>query len=146
MSEFTISVHIDAPPSAVFAYIADEHRTPEWYEAVRSARKMTPGPTEKGTIFEFVRRLPQGEVVNEVEITEFEEPRRIAFASKRGPTPFVYRYLIEPAPGGAMLVLNASITGEGLRGPAALLAPVAGRFFGKGMARNLQALKVRLER
>ena len=44
-----------------------------------------------------------------------------------------------------MVILEGSITGEGLRGPAALLAPLAGKFFEKGMAKNLATLKARLE-
>jgi hypothetical protein len=85
-------------------------------------------------------------VVNEVEVSEFREPSLIAFASRSGPTPFVYRYRVEPAGAGSRVTLEGSITGEGLRGPAALVAPLAGKFFARGMGQNLKALKARLER
>jgi len=145
MSDFTISIEVAAPAAAVFGYLADATRTPEWYEAVRSAVKTTSGPPTKGTRYEFTRKLPQGTVVNEVEVSEFDEPRLVAFTSLSGPTPFTYRYRVEPLAHGSTVILEGSITGDGLRGPAALLAPLAGRFFERGMAQNLQALKARVE-
>lgn len=146
MSDFTIDIEIDAPQEAVFNYIADGSRTPEWYEAVQTASKTTDGPTQEGTRYTFARVLPQGEVVNEVEVSEFFEPRVVAFSSVSGPTPFVYRYRVEPSGSGSKVTLEGSITGEGLRGAAALLSPLAGKFFARGMAQNLKALKARLER
>lgn len=145
MSEFTIEIDVDAPQETVFSYIADGSRTPEWYEAVRTANKTTDGPTEEGTRFRFERVLPQGKVVNDVEVSQFQEPNLIEFNSRSGPTPFVYRYRVERTGTGSRVTLEGSITGEGLKGPAALLSPLAGRFFGRGMAQNLKALKARLE-
>lgn len=145
MGGFTIDIDVDAPQDTVFSYIADGSRTPEWYEAVRTASKTSEGPTGLGTRYTFTRVLPQGEVVNEVEVSEFREPDRVAFTSKSGPTPFVYRYRIGPSGTGSRVTLEGSITGEGLRGPAALLAPLAEKIFERGMAKNLKALKARLE-
>ncbi len=145
MSEFTIDIEVNASQETVFGYLADGSRTPEWYEAVHSATKTTDGPIKQGTRYEFTRVLPQGAVVNEVEVSEFEEPRLVAFTSLAGPTPFTYRYRVEPQGNASRVILEGSISGEGLRGPAALLAPVAGKFFEKGMAQNLRMLKARLE-
>ncbi len=69
MGEFTIQIDVDAPQRAVLEYIADGTRTPEWYEAVRRATKTTEGRTAKGTRYEFTRALPQGRVVNNLELT-----------------------------------------------------------------------------
>lgn len=145
MSDFTIEIDVDAPQQIVFNYLADGTRTPEWYEAVRGANKTSEGPTGKGTRFRFTRVLPQGEVVNEVEISEFREPDLVTYASRSGPTPFVYRYRIEPTEAGSRVILEGSITGEGVTGPAALIAPFAGKFFARGMTENLKTLKTRLE-
>jgi len=40
---------------------------------------------------------------------------------------------------------RSSLRGIETNTPAALLAPLAGKFFGRGMAKNLKALKARLE-
>jgi len=145
MSDFTIDIDVDAPQQTVFSYLSDGTRTPEWYEAVRSADKTSEGSTGKGTCFRFTRVLPQGEVVNEVEISEFREPDLVTYASRSGPTPFVYRYRIEPTASGSRVTLEGSITGEGITGPAALIAPFASKFFARGMTENLKTLKTRLE-
>lgn len=145
MSDFTIDIELDASPAAVFNYLADGSRTPEWYEAVQAATKTTKGPTGEGTRYTFTRVLPQGEVVNDVEVSEFQEPSLVTFASRSGPTPFVYRYRVDPSDGGSRVTLEGTISGEGLRVPAALLAPFAGKFFARGMAQNLKALKARLD-
>jgi uncharacterized protein YndB with AHSA1/START domain len=145
MSDFTIDIDVDVSQKIVFRYLADGVRMPEWYEAVQTATKTTEGPTMEGTRYTFTRVLPQGEVVNEVEISEFQEPSLITFTSRSGPTPFVYRYRVEPSGAGSLVTLEGSITGEGLRGRAAFLAPFAGKFFERGMAQNLKALKKRLE-
>lgn len=145
VGEFTIRIDVDAPQVTVFNYIADGTLTPQWYEAVRDARKVTEGTVGVGTRYEFIRDLPQGEVINDVKVSEFERPRLVTFASRSGPTPFVYRFLVEETEVGATVTLEGSITGEGLRGPVALLAPLAGKFFQKGMAKNLRVLKARLE-
>lgn len=145
MGDFTIEVEVNAPPETVFAYLADGSRTPEWYEAVESATKTTGGPVTRGSRYQFTRILPQGSVVNEVEVSELEKPRLVTFTSLSGPTPFTYRYRVEPRGEASRVILEGSITGAGLRGPAALLAPLAGKFFEKGMAKNLRVLKARLE-
>jgi uncharacterized protein YndB with AHSA1/START domain len=145
MSDFTIDIDIDAPQQTVFNYLADGTRTSEWYAAVRSAIKTSEGSTGKGTRFRFTRVLPQGEVVNEVEISEFREPDLVTFASRSGPTSFVYRYRVEPTAAGSRVLLEGSIRGEGATGPAALLARFAGKLFARGMTENLKTLKMRLE-
>ena len=145
MSDFVISVAVDASQQTVFDYLADATRTPEWYEAVRSALKTSEGPTGEGTRFTITRMLPQGEVINDVEISEFRDPDLVTFASRSGPTPFVYRYRVEAAPGGSRVTLEGSICGGGLAGPAALLGAFSDRLFARGMTKNLEILKVRLE-
>jgi hypothetical protein len=145
MSDFTIDIDVDASQRSVFSYVADGTRTPEWYDAVRSVNRTTANATGQGTRYRFTRVLPQGEVVNEVEVSEFQEPTLVTFASRSGPTPFVYRYRVEPTATGSKVTLEGSITGEGLQGPAAFLAPIAGKFFARGMAENLKTLKAILE-
>ncbi len=83
--------------------------------AVQAASKTTDGPVGEGTHYTFTRALPQGEVVNDVEVSEFEEPNLVEFTSRSGPTPFVYRYRVEPAGTGSRVILEGSITGEGTR-------------------------------
>lgn len=145
MSPFTLDAVIARPVGTVFAFLADAENTPRWYEAVVHVEKLTAGAVRAGTVYRMVRRLPQGRVENRVEVSELEPDLRITLRSLDGPTPFTYRYGLEPTDGGTRLTLEGAITGEGLQGAAALLAPLAGAFFKRGMAENLRTLKRVLE-
>ena len=81
MGGFAIDIGRDAPQQIVFSYLAGGARTPEWYVAVQTATKTTEGPTREGTRYTFTRVLPQGEVVKEVEVSEFDEASLVTFAA-----------------------------------------------------------------
>ncbi|RZS62591.1 SRPBCC family protein [Xylanimonas ulmi] len=137
---FQMAVEIAAPADHVFAHVADVMTMPQWYSAVRSARHLGGGPGVGGR-YEVVRELPGGPVRNEVEVTSFEPGREITLTSRTGPTPFVYRYVVDGTPDGSRVTLDGHISGEGLRGPAALLGGLAERLFSKGMKDNLEHLR-----
>ena len=70
------------------------------------------------------------------------KPRRsVTFESREGPTPFHYRYTIEPNGEGSLLTLDAEISSAGLPGPLAHLDGIATRAFRQGMRQNLEGLK-----
>lgn len=143
---FTLTATIARPVDDVYRFLADSTNTPVWYEAVEHVTKLSDRPVEEGTMYRMTRRLPQGRVDNLVEVSELEPGRRITLRSLDGPTPFTYRYTLEPDPDGRThLMLEGTITGEGLEGPAALLAPLASHVFRSGMAKNLHSLKSTLE-
>ncbi|MEJ2287484.1 MAG: SRPBCC family protein [Deinococcales bacterium] len=145
MSPFTLHTTVERPVEAVFAFLADSENAPRWYEAVVHAEKLTEGPVRRGTVYRMVRRLPQGRVENRVEVSELEPDRRVTLRSLDGPTPFTYRTTLEPHAGGTRVALEGTVSGQGLEGAAALLAPLASRFFERGMAENLRVLKRVLE-
>lgn len=142
---FSIDLSIRRTTDVVFAFLADSRNTPRWYEAVREAEPVTPGPVAVGTRYRFVRNLPGGRADNLVEVVELEPDAVVTLASVDGPTPFRYRYTLSPTPGGTHLRLEGDVTGEGVEGPAALWAPFASRLFARGMRSNLDELKRILE-
>ncbi|MEU8122531.1 SRPBCC family protein [Spirillospora sp. NPDC049024] len=138
---FQIAVDIGRPPAEVFAFLADFRNMPRWYDAVERVTTRPDGPG-----FRMVRSLPGGPARNDVETTAYRPNEEVTFTSVNGPTPFRYRYRVEPVPDGARLTLDGEISGDGLPGPAARLGGFAERLFRQGMMRNLQALKQILER
>jgi uncharacterized protein YndB with AHSA1/START domain len=142
---FRLSLPIAASPTTVFAFVADFTTMPRWYSAVQRVDRIG-GTHGLGTRYAVHRHLPGGPARNEVEVTAFEEGREVTFTSLSGPTPFVYRYLVEPEEDGSRLTLEGSISGAGLSGPAALLGPLAEGVFKRGMRDNLGVLKEILER
>ncbi|MFQ5527952.1 MAG: SRPBCC family protein [Thermoanaerobaculia bacterium] len=102
--------------------------------------------SRSGARFRYTRELGSTTVVNEVEVSAFEPDRTVELTSISGPTPFVYRYRLEPSADGTLLRLEGSISGEGLGGPLVLLKPLAETFFRRGMIANLETLKRLIER
>jgi uncharacterized protein YndB with AHSA1/START domain len=142
---FQLSLDIAASPATVFDFVADFTTMPRWYSAVQRVDRIG-GTSGLGTRYEVHRHLPGGLARNEVEITTYESRREVTFTSMSGPTPFVYRYLVEPDSDATRLTLEGTISGAGLTGPAALLGPLAEGLFKRGMRDNLGVLKELLER
>jgi hypothetical protein len=142
---FTLDLDIAATPAKVFAFVADFTTTPQWYSAVQRV-DLVHGGGGVGTEYALHRRLPTGDVVNTVAVTSYTEGQEITLTSVDGPTPFTYRYRVDPAPHGARLQLEGTISAAGLTGAARFLGPVAERFFKRGMRDNLGTLKEILQR
>jgi uncharacterized protein YndB with AHSA1/START domain len=146
MGTFHLEITIDRPRADAFAVIADPTTMPRWYEAVERVTKTSAGPAATGATYEITRSLPGGEAHNTVEITEYEAQRRVTLESRHGPTPFRYRYTLQPRPHGATsIMLDGRISGAGLPGPIGHLGPLATRLFKHGMRSNLAELKRLIE-
>jgi hypothetical protein len=85
--------------------------------------------------------MPGGQAHNDVELTEFQPNRRVTLESRSGPTPFRYRYTLEPTRRGTRLTLQARISNAGLTGPLDHLDAIAAQLFKRGMQHNLTQLK-----
>jgi uncharacterized membrane protein len=138
---FQTTVDIARPAEDVFDVLSDTTNAPLWYEAAVSAVKITPGPIRNGTRYRLVRSLPGGIVENDVEIEDYEPSTHVTLASVSGPTPFRYRYRLEPKGDTTRVTLTGEITSDGLPGFPGALAPFAAQLFKRGMAKNLVALK-----
>src|SRR5690349_15502031 len=86
------------------------------------------------------RVLPGGPVSNEVVIADCVADRLFTIESVSGPTPFRYRYSLEPAGEKTRLHLEGQITGEGLLGPLAHVDLLTTQLFKHGMGENLRKL------
>jgi len=145
MGTFQITVDIGRPPAEVFAVVAQPPTMPRWYEAVDDVTKATDGPSGLGARYDVVRSLPGGAVHNEVELTEHQPDRRVTLESVSGPTPFRYRYALEPTAEGTRLTLDGDISSAGLPGPMGKLDGLATQLFKRGMRQNLSHLKRMIE-
>lgn len=142
---FQLRLDIAASPATVFAFVSDFTTMPAWYSAVERVDHID-GTSGLKTRYEVHRQLPGGPARNEVEITGYQSGRELTFTSISGPTPFVYRYVVEPRGAATRLTLEGTISAAGLTGPAALLGPVAEGLFKRGMRANLDGLTRILER
>jgi uncharacterized protein YndB with AHSA1/START domain len=141
MGTFHTAVDISRPPADVFAFVAEPHNMPLWYDAVDHVAKTTNGPSGPGARYDVTRSLPGGHVHNDVELTEHQPDRHVTLESLSGPTPFRYRYALEPTSQGTRLTLDGSISSAGLPGPMGQLDGLATQLFKRGMRHNLNQLK-----
>lgn len=142
---FQLTIDITAPPTRVFEFVADFTTMPRWYSAVQRVRRVA-GTGGLGTRYEVHRDLPGGPALNDVAITSYSPDQEVTFTSVSGPTPFAYRYRVQPARDATRLILEGTISASGLPGPAALLGPLAEGLFKRGMRDNLGTLARILER
>jgi hypothetical protein len=127
----------------VFARLADLERFPTWNSAVSRVVPRLAGPPMTGSRYAMSRRLPQGDVHDELEVATIDPPRELVLRTIGGPTPFVYRYTLSPRDdGGTPLQLAAELQ----LGPIAeLLGPAAGRAVRHGVDDNLRTLRAILD-
>ena len=74
---FKESIVINRPIDEVFTQWADVEKYAEWAAPVVERRKLTTGPIGPGTGFHAVDQWPGRKAEFEMEITEFEENRRL---------------------------------------------------------------------
>jgi N-acyl homoserine lactone hydrolase len=145
MGTFQLGIFVNRSPADVFAFVAEPRNMPLWYDAIDAVTTTTNGPAGAGTRFGITRSLPGGQAHNDVEVTEHQPDRRVTLESTAGPTPFRYRYLLEPNGQGTRLTLDGRISSAGLPAPMGRLDGVATQLFKRGMQQNLNELKRTLE-
>jgi uncharacterized membrane protein len=162
-------VVIQAPPAAVYAYLADLTRHPEWASNLTKVKQVTPGPAAVGTTFrteegpppvalgtrlrmmvQFVAGLVSGaQPYSEATLTALEPDRRIAWHAaipKRG-KPFSYaewEFCLEPAGTGTRVTQRFRYAPPDLGG-ARMIGAAGVTGIEQACAVNLQNLKRRLE-
>ena len=78
MSSFSIRKHIEAPIEQVFARASDFAALAETIAGIERVEMLTDGPVGKGTRFRETRIMFGREATEEMEVVEFEPPRRYA--------------------------------------------------------------------
>ena len=141
--DVTVEQRIARPREEVAAYAMDPANDASWIGALSSVRTLTDGPVRPGTQVERVahflgRRM---EYVNE--ITELEPGRRLAMRSVRAPFPLTVTYEFDDAGDGATVARIR--TGGETGGYYRLAGPLLSAMVRRGVARDLRALRRRLE-
>ena len=137
-----IEVTIDVARSAedVFAHLVDLDRLPEWQESAVESRADEP-LAEGVRIFECRRALGR-EVHSELEVTEFDRPRRLTLKTLKGPVKFTVDHRLAEADGGTRLTVVA----EGKAGRLMRLGePMLARTVEAEMRKDFERLKKLLE-
>ena len=73
---------LPAAPDAVFAYLSDLDRLPEWQAGIVEARRTSDGPLATGATATVTRELMGQRVVAPLTVTTYEPPRRLGIGSE----------------------------------------------------------------
>jgi uncharacterized protein YndB with AHSA1/START domain len=72
-----IAVEIERPPQAVWAFVSDAERWPEWLDEFEEVIPESEGPVGKGSVFRYT--VSPGHRSATIEIVEWEPRRRVAW-------------------------------------------------------------------
>jgi len=135
-----LTIDVARPAEEVFAHLVDLDRLPDWQESAVESR--ADGPLAEGVrIFECRRALGR-EVHSELEVTEFEPPRRFMLKTLKGPVKFTVDHRLAQADGGTRLTVVAEGKAGGLM---RLGEPMLARTVEAEMQKDFERLKELLE-
>jgi uncharacterized membrane protein len=108
MTEYTVSIDIQAPPDRVWAIMSDIRRWHEWTPSVTSIRRLDEGPLRVGS-----RAMVRQPKVPPAlwRVTEIEEGRRFSWVTGTPIARATGRHSVEPTPGGSRATLALEYSG-----------------------------------
>jgi carbon monoxide dehydrogenase subunit G len=135
-----LTIDVARPAEEVFAHLVDLDRLPEWQKSAVESRADEP-LAEGVRIFECRRALGR-EVHSELEVTEFDRPRRLMLKTRKGPVRFTVDHRLAEADGGTRLTVVAEGKAGGLM---RLGEPMLARTVEAEMRKDFDRLKEQLE-
>ena len=142
----TYRVVIQAAPEAVFKYVSDLTRHPEWSGGRLKIEPVAPGPVAVGSQYHSHGDVAgQKDRPNELRVSQYQPPARFAFVAQDADFGGVlHEFTFEPQAGGTLLQRTVTISMPALKALAfrAILRPLIGQPM---MDKALAALKAKLE-
>jgi uncharacterized protein YndB with AHSA1/START domain len=139
-------IEIARPPDAVYAYVTDPSRFPEWQHDVVRVRVQGGRPPGVGSRFTTTRRIGRVEQTTTQEVMAADPPRSWAARGVDGPFRPSAEVTVEPLAGGAGSRVTFALDFEGQGIGRLLPLEVIRRMAAKGAPRSYRNLKERLER
>ena len=100
------SIFIAAPPEAVFDLIANQpERMPEWWPPMTDQERVTPPPTQTGSVSRYVYNMMGVEIKGEHEVRAFEANRHLRVTTTSG-IDSTFDYIFEPEGDGCRLTVR----------------------------------------
>lgn len=140
MNQFEIVTTIDRPVEAVWAFLQDFDRVPEWNTQITEVRHTEGEPGEVGSTVTYVGKFLGRSFESPSKCTEAIPNQRRVNASTGGPFELEIEDVLEPVPGGTKL--TSTFRGES-HGFVKLAEPVVVRLTKKqfeAAAENCKAL------
>jgi hypothetical protein len=112
--DIRVSRVVSAPLPEAFGYVCDLENDPDWWTGVVAVRRTSRATRGAGATYWQRNRLLGLRFPMDIEITEWDEGRRMSFRSvSRTLAPFEATYLFEPVPGGTRVTMLGRAGAEG---------------------------------
>jgi len=140
---FHRTTRIERPREAVWAFMTDFGNAPKWITGVEQSSQISPGPMGPGARFKETRTIGRRSETYEIEVREYDPPRRYAAAAQAGKAEFVYSFDLAASAAGTEVTMVATARGKGLF--ARLFIGIGMRFMEKIDGDQLERLKAAVE-
>ena len=141
MRPVELSVVINRPLEACFAYLTDLANDLEWRREWIEAEKTTDGPHGVGARYRLTGALLGRRIATEYETIAYEPTRLAAWISMSGPLPLTFSRAFEAVEGGTRVTMRY----EGDRGLLRLAGPLVAGIGRRQMAGDFANLKQLME-
>jgi uncharacterized membrane protein len=141
MKQVETRVTTPRPQEEVYAYLADFNNQAEWRYDVISSELTSGEPGAVGTRYRQLVQQGRKQVTSDVEVTEAEPHRRVAFRTLEGPVTVSGVWKLEPEDGGTRVDTEVAIA---MHGFLKLFEPFSGGQLRKTAQRYEEALAERL--
>ena len=138
------AIDIRRPRDDVAAYAADPDHTTEWYANIKTVERETPPPRAVGSRMRFVATFLGRRLAYTYEVVEYVPGERFVMRTAQGPFPMETTYTWQDA-GEGVTRMTMRNRGEPA-GFARVTAPVMAAAMRRAMTKDLQRLRVILER
>jgi uncharacterized protein YndB with AHSA1/START domain len=138
------AIDIRRPRDDVAAYAADPDHTTEWYANIKTVERETPPPLAVGSRMRFVATFLGRRLAYTYEVVEYVPGERFVMRTAQGPFPMETTYTWQDA-GEGVTRMTMRNRGEPA-GFARVTAPVMAAAMRRAMTKDLQRLRVILER
>jgi len=100
MASMTVKKHVEAPPERVFAAATDFQNLPKFIRGIKKVEMLTDGPVGAGARFRETRTVFKREATEEMQVTAFEPPRRVALGCESCGCRYHTEFTFTPAGNG----------------------------------------------
>jgi uncharacterized protein YndB with AHSA1/START domain len=138
MTRITVQRPIQASPERVFRAVAHVEGLPESNPEVLAIEFLTEQRTGVGTRFRETRKMGHRETQTELEITEWEEPRRVRMVTEQGGTVWDTEFRIAPTSAGSELTIDMDARPQRLA--ARVMLRLIRGMISKGMREHIDRL------
>jgi hypothetical protein len=136
-------IEIGRPRGVVASYACEPGNATAWYQNIRAADTMTPGPVAAGSRIAFTAVFLGRRLTYTYEVSELVPGERLVMRTSEGPFPMETTYAWRDArPGATLMTLRNRGGPSGLAG---LAAPLVARSMRSANRKDLKRLKAILE-